>query len=107
MGIVAPIGKDPSPPVEFVPSPVRSGSARITVQLHAYTYIEYEAPLQHHKNTDNDNDNNNTYYNYWDVQGGGGGGGSSHKYKSLWSFTQTIMEYQCGVLSSFHSIYYS
>ncbi len=38
MGIVAPIGKDPLPPPEFVPSPVRSGSARITFQLHAHTY---------------------------------------------------------------------
>ncbi len=38
MGIVAPIGKDPPPPPEFVPSPVRSGSARITFQLHAHTY---------------------------------------------------------------------
>ncbi len=26
--------------------------------------------------------------------GGGGGGGVSHKYQSLWSFTQKIMEYQ-------------
>ncbi len=77
MGIVAPIRKDPTPPTpEFVPSPVRSGSARITFQLHAHTYTSsVEAPLQHHKNTDNDNDNNNTYYNFWDVQGGGGGGG--------------------------------
>ncbi len=33
MGIVAPI---PTP--EFVPSPVRSGSTRITFQLHAHTY---------------------------------------------------------------------
>ncbi len=32
-----PIGKDPPPP-EFVPSPVRSGSTRITFQLHAHTY---------------------------------------------------------------------
>ncbi len=39
MGIVAPIRKDPTPPTpEFVPSPVRSGSARITFQLHAHTY---------------------------------------------------------------------
>ncbi len=39
MGIVAPIGKaPPPPPPEFVPSPVRSGSARITFQLHAHTY---------------------------------------------------------------------
>ncbi len=38
MGIVTPIGKDPHPPPEFVPSPVRSGSARITFQLHAHTY---------------------------------------------------------------------
>ncbi len=37
-----------------------------------HIYIECEAPLQHHKNTDNDNDNNNTYYNFWDVQRGGG-----------------------------------
>ncbi len=65
-----------------------------------HIYIECEAPLQHHKNTDNDNDNNNTYYNFWDVQGGGGR--SSHKYQSLWSFTQKIMEYQwvCCHLSS-------
>ncbi len=64
-----------------------------------HIYIECEAPLQHHKNTDNDNDNNNTYYNFWDVQGGGR---SSHKYQSLWSFTQKIMEYQwvCCHLSS-------
>ncbi len=41
MGIVAPIGKDPTPtpsPPEFVPFPVRSASARITFQLHAHTY---------------------------------------------------------------------
>ncbi len=64
-----------------------------------HIYIECEAPLQHHKNTDNDNDNNNTYYNFWDVHGGGR---SSHKYQSLWSFTQKIMEYQwvCCHLSS-------
>ncbi len=55
----------PSPLPEFVPSPVRSGTPR------THIYIECEAPLQHHKNTDNDNDNNNTYYNFWDVQGGG------------------------------------
>ncbi len=56
-------------------------------------------PLQHHKNTDNDN--NNTYYKFWDVQGVGGRW-SSHKYQSLWSFTQKIMEYQwvCCHLSS-------
>ncbi len=66
-----------------------------------HIYIECEAPLQHHKNTDNDNDNNNTYYNFWDVQGGGR---SSHKYQSLWSFTQKIMEYQwvcCHLLSPY------
>ncbi len=66
-----------------------------------HIYIECEAPLQHHKNTDNDNDNNNTYYTFWDVQGGGR---SSHKYQSLWSFTQKIMEYQwvcCHLLSPY------
>ncbi len=100
MGIVAPIGKDPPPPPlpEFVPSPVRSGTPR------THIYIECEAPLQHHKNTDNDNDNNNTYYNFgmFRLGGGGGGGGSNHKYQSLWSFTQKIMEYQwvCCPLSS-------
>ncbi len=42
MGIVAPIGKDPTPPPPPPPRvrslPVRSGSARITFQLHAHTY---------------------------------------------------------------------
>ncbi len=92
MGIVAPIGKDPPPP------PWKRQNNISTPRTHIY--IECEAPLQHHKNTDNDNDNNNTYYNFWDVQGGGGG--SSHKYQSLWSFTQKIMEYQwvCCHLSS-------
>ncbi len=30
--------RPPPPPPEFVPSPVRSGSARITFQFHAHTY---------------------------------------------------------------------
>ncbi len=37
-GHSSPDWKRPPPPPEFVPSPVRSGSARITFQLHAHTY---------------------------------------------------------------------
>ncbi len=64
MGIVAPIGKDPTPPplVRSLPGNISTPRTHI--------YIECEAPVQHHKNTDTDNDNNNTYYNFWDVLGG-------------------------------------
>ncbi len=80
----------PSPLPEFVPSPVRSGTPR------THIYIECEAPLQHHKNTDNDNDNNNTYYNFWDVQGGGGGAATNIKvcgpsHKRLWNINGCVV----------------
>ncbi len=58
-----------------------------------HIYIECEAPLQHHKNTDNDN--NYTYYNIWDVQGGGGAAtnikvcGPSHK--RLWNINGCVV----------------
>ncbi len=91
----------PLPPTpEFVPSPVRSGSARITFQLHAHTYT---SSVKLHYNTTKTQTTTitiHTTYNFWDVQGGEGG--SSHKYQSLWSFTQKIMEYHwvCCHLSS-------
>ncbi len=87
MGIVAPIGKDPPPP------PWKRQNNISTPRTHIY--IECEAPLQHHKNTDNDNDNNNTYYNFWDVQGGGGAAtnikvcGPSHK--RLWNINGCVV----------------
>ncbi len=93
MGIVAPIGKaPPPPPPEFVPSPVRSGSARITFQLHAHTYTS-SAKL--HYNTTKTLTTTTTITIHITTFGMfRGGGGRSHKYQSLWSFTQKIMEYQ-------------
>ncbi len=90
MGIVAPIGKDPTPPPEFVPSPVRSGSARITFQLHAHTYT---SSVKLHYNTTKTQTTTTTITIHITTfgmfrEGEGGGGGSSHKYQSLWSFTQ-------------------
>ncbi len=100
MGIVAPIRKDPTP--EFVPSPVRSGSARITFQLHAHTYtssvkLQYNTTkTQTQTTTTTITIHITTFGMFW------GGGSSHHKYQSLWSFTQKIMEYQwvCCHLSS-------
>ncbi len=101
MGTVAPIGKDPTPPPEFVPSPVRSGSARITFQLHAHTYT---SSVKLHYNTTKTQTTTTTITIHITTFGmfREGGGGSSHKYQSLWSFTQKIMEYQwvCCHLSS-------
>ncbi len=85
MGIVAPIGKDPPLP-EFVPSPVRSGSARITFQLHAHTYTS-SVKLQY----------------ILQILGCSGGGGSSHKYQRSKSVVLHTRDYgiSMGVLSSF------
>ncbi len=85
----------PDPKRSRVPSLVRSGSAaRITFQLHTHIYIECEAPLQHHKTTDNDNNYICVTIHITTLGMFRGGGGVSHKYQSLWSFTQKIMEYQ-------------
>ncbi len=86
-------GHPPLP--EFVPSPVRSGSARITFQLHAHTYT---SSVKLHYNTTKTQTTTTTITihitTFGMFRGGEGGGGSSHKYQSLWSFTQKIMEYQ-------------
>ncbi len=82
MGIVVPIQKHP----EFPP--------RLDPEAPIHIYIEREAPLQHHKNTDNDNNDICVTIHITTF--------GSHKYQSLWSFTQKIMEYQwvCCPLSS-------
>ncbi len=93
--------RPPSPPPKFVPSPVRSGSARITFQLHAHTYT---SSVKLHYNTTKTQTTTTTITIHITTFGmfrGGGEGRSSHKYQSLWSFTQKIMEYQWCVLSSF------
>ncbi len=65
--------------------------------IDGHIYIECEAPLQHHKNTDNDNDNNNTYYNFWDVQGRGEGGAATNikvcgpSHKRLWNINGCVV----------------
>ncbi len=98
----SPDWKRPHPP-ESVPSPVRSGSARITFQLHAHTYT---SSVKLHYNTTKTQTTTTTITIHITTFGmfreGEGGGGSSHKYQSLWSFTQKIMEYQwvCCHLSS-------
>ncbi len=100
MGIVAPIEKDPPRPPEFVPSPVRSGSARITFQLHAHTYT---SSVKLHYNSTKTQTTTTTITIHITTFGMfRGGGRSSHKNQSLWSFTQKIMEYQwvCCHLSS-------
>ncbi len=93
-----PIGKDPPPP-EFVPSPVRSGSTRITFQLHAHTYT---SSVKLHYNTTKTQTTTTTITIHITTFGMFRGGGGSHKYQSLWSITQKIMEYQwvCCHLSS-------
>ncbi len=103
MGIVAPIGKDPPLP-EFVPSPVRSGSARITFQLHAHIYT---SSVKLHYNTTKTQTTTTTITIHIATFGmfrgkGGGGAATNIKDQSLWSFTQKIMEYQwvCCPLSS-------
>ncbi len=95
MGIVAPIGKDPPLP-EFVPSPVRSGSARITFQLHAHIYT---SSVKLHYNTTKTQTTTTTITIHIATFGmfrgkGGGGAATNIKDQSLWSFTQKIMEYQ-------------
>ncbi len=90
MGIVAPIGKDPPPPPEFVPSPVRSGSARITFQLHAHTNT---SSVKLYYNTTKTQTTTTTITIHITTFGMSGWG-SSHKNQSMWSFTQKIMEYQ-------------
>ncbi len=100
-GHSSPDWKRPPPP-EFVPSPVRSGSARITFQLHAHTYT---SSVKLHYNTTKTQTTTTTITIHITTFGmfrEGEGGGSSHKYQSLWSFTQKIMEYQwvCCHLSS-------
>ncbi len=92
MGIVAPIGKDPPPP---------PGSARITFQLHAHTYT---SSVKLHYNTTKTQTTTTTITIHITPFGMFRGGGSSHKYQSLWSFTQKIMEYQwvcCHLLSPY------
>ncbi len=97
MGIVAPIGKPPPPPVRSLP--VRSASARITFQLLAHTYT---SSVKLHYNTTKTQTTTITIHITTFGIFRSGEGGSSHKYQSLWSFTQKIMEYQwvCCHLSS-------
>ncbi len=92
-----------SPDWKRPPSPPSSFPPRLDLEApeipRTHIYIECEAPLQHHKNTDNDNDNNNTYYNFWDVQGGGGGGGGAATnikvcgplHKRLWNINGCVV----------------
>ncbi len=88
----------PPPPPSSFPPWFRSGSARITFQLHAHTYT---SSVKLHYNTTKTQTTTITIH----ITTFGmfrGEGGSSHKYQTLWSFTQKIMEYQwvCCPLSS-------
>ncbi len=74
------------------PPRVRSGSARITFQLHAHTYT---SSVKVHYNTTKTQTTTTTITIHITTFGMfRGGRGCSHKYQSLWSFTQKIMEYQ-------------
>ncbi len=106
MGIVAPIEKDPPPPPppEFVPSPVRSGSAaRITFQLHAHTYTS--SVKLHYNTTKTQTTTTMIFVSQYILQllgcsGGGGGGGQPQISKSVVLHTKDY-GISMGVLSSF------
>ncbi len=102
MGIVAPIRKDPTPPTpEFVPSPVRSGSARITFQLHAHTYT---SSVKLHYNTTKTQTTTTTITIHITTFGmfreGEGGGEQPQISKSVVLYTKDY-GISMGVLSSF------
>ncbi len=98
MGIVAPIRKDPTPPPtpEFVPSPVRSGSARITFQLHAHTYT---SSVKLHYNTTKTQTTTTTITIHITTFGmfrGGGGAATNIKvcgpsHKRLWNINGCVV----------------
>ncbi len=93
------------PKISRVPSLVRSGSAARTFQLHAHTY---RSSVKLHYNTTKTQTTTTIIFvsQYILTFGMFGGGGGSHKYQSLWFFTQKIMEYQwvCCLLSSTHPL---
>ncbi len=101
MGIVAPIRKDPTPPPtpEFVPSPVRSGSARITFQLHAHTYT---SSVKLHYNTTKTQTTTTTITIHITTfgmfrEGEGGGGAATNikvcgpSHKRLWNINGCVV----------------
>ncbi len=96
MGIVAPIGKDPPPsPPKFVPSPVRSASARITFQLHAHTYT---SSVKLHYNTTKTQTTTITIHitSFGMFRGKGGGAATNIKvcgpsHKRLWNINGCVV----------------
>ncbi len=95
----------PDPKRSRVPSLVGSGSAaRITFQLHAHTYTS--SVKLHYNTTKTQTTTTIIFVSQYILQLLGCSGWGSHKYQSLWSFTQNIMEYQwvCCPLSSTHPL---
>ncbi len=93
--------RPPSLPPEFVPSPVRSGSARITFQLHAHTYT---SSVKLHYNTTKTQTTTTTITIHITTFGmfREGGGGAATNIKVCGPSHKKIMEYQwvCCHLSS-------
>ncbi len=100
-GHSSPDWKRPPPPLfpEFVPSPVRSGSARITFQLHAHTYT---SSVKLHYNTTKTQTTTTTisiHITTFGCSGGGGGGGGAAtnikvcgtSHKTLWNINGCVV----------------
>ncbi len=97
-GHSSPDWKRPPPP-EFVPSPVRSGSARITFQLHAHTYT---SSVKLHYNTTKTQTTTTTITihitTFGMFRGGGGGAATNIKvcgpsHKRLWNINGCVVSF--------------